>query len=97
MNWVSASGPMTSRSGGASPCCAMKGADGIVKAKAPSRSSASSSTHGSRTGRLIRQKIKLEPIDSPTLFGIRPMLDASSVYQQIQPSLQHQRRHAVSV
>jgi transglutaminase-like putative cysteine protease len=29
--------------------------------------------------RLIHQKIKLEPIDSNTLFGIRPILDASSV------------------
>ncbi len=39
-----------------------------------------------KNGRLIRQKIKLEPIDSPTLFGIRPILDASSV-QKIQPAL----------
>ena len=35
--------------------------------------------------RLIRQKIKLEPIDSPTLFGIRPILDAS--YRFLKPCL----------
>jgi hypothetical protein len=40
-----------------------------------------------REGKLIRQKIKLEPIDSPTLFGIRPVLDASSVYQKVEPAL----------
>ena len=32
-----------------------------------------------RERKLIRQRIKLEPIDSPTLFGIRPILNASSV------------------
>ncbi len=37
-------------------------------------------------GKLIRQKIKLEPIDSATLFGIRPILDASSIFQKVEPS-----------
>ena len=54
-----------------------KGAQSIVSFKFDSRL---------KEGKLIRQKIKLEPIDSPTLFGIRPILDASSVYQQIQPA-----------
>ena len=31
--------------------------------------------------KMIHQKIKLEPNDSPTLFGIRPMLDASSAHR----------------
>ena len=39
-----------------------------------------------KTGKLIRQRIKLEPIDSPTLFGIRPMLDTSSVSQASPPA-----------
>jgi protein-glutamine gamma-glutamyltransferase len=55
-----------------------KGAQSVVSFKFDSRL---------KEGKLIRQKIKLEPIDSPTLFGIRPILDASSVYQQIQPAL----------
>ncbi len=38
-------------------------------------------------GKLIRQRIKLEPIDSPTLFGIRPILNAVSVLDRSQPSL----------
>ena len=37
-------------------------------------------------GKLIHQKIKLEPIDSATLFGIRPVLNASSIFQKVQPS-----------
>jgi protein-glutamine gamma-glutamyltransferase len=40
-----------------------------------------------KNGRLIRQKIKLEPIDSATLFGIRPILNTSSVSERVQPSL----------
>ena len=55
-----------------------KGAQSVVSFKFDSRL---------REGKLVRQKIKLEPIDSPTLFGIRPMLDAASVYQQIEPAL----------
>jgi len=39
-----------------------------------------------RTGKLIRQKIKLESIDSSTLFGIRPILYAKSS-QPASPSL----------
>ncbi|MFI5456888.1 MAG: DUF3488 and DUF4129 domain-containing transglutaminase family protein [Isosphaerales bacterium] len=39
-----------------------------------------------RQGKIIRQKIKLEPIDSPTLFGIRPILTFRS-YQAFSPSL----------
>jgi hypothetical protein len=54
-----------------------KGAQSIVSFKFDSRL---------KEGKLIHQKIKLEPIDSPTLFGIRPILDASSVFQQIQPA-----------
>ena len=38
-------------------------------------------------GRLIRQRIKLEPIDSPTLFGIRPILNAGSMVERSQPCL----------
>ncbi len=38
-------------------------------------------------GRLIRQRIKLEPIDSPTLFGIRPILNAFSTFERSQPCL----------
>jgi hypothetical protein len=38
-------------------------------------------------GSLIRQRIKLEPIDSPTLFGIRPMLNAVSIFERSQPCL----------
>ncbi len=38
-------------------------------------------------GRLIRQRIKLEPIDSPTLFGIRPILNAVSTFERSQPCL----------
>ena len=44
---------------------------------------------------MIRQKIKLEPNDSATLFGIRPMLDATSAHR-FSPSPEHQRRHPVS-
>ena len=40
-----------------------------------------------KEGKLIRQKIKLEPIDSPTLFAIRPVLYALSVFQEIKPAL----------
>jgi protein-glutamine gamma-glutamyltransferase len=40
-----------------------------------------------KNGRLIRQKIKLEPIDSATLFGIRPVLNTSSASERVQPSL----------
>ncbi len=39
-----------------------------------------------KTGKLIRQRIKLEPLDSPALFGIRPMLDTSSFSQASPPS-----------
>ena len=39
-----------------------------------------------KTGKLIRQRIKLEPIDSPTLFGIRPILNATSE-RRVQPAL----------
>jgi hypothetical protein len=38
-------------------------------------------------GKLIRQKIKLEPIDSSTLFGIRPILNASALFQKVEPAL----------
>ena len=54
-----------------------KGAQAIVSFKEDPRR---------KNGKLICQKIKLEPIDSPTLFGIRPILDASSL-QKIQPAL----------
>jgi hypothetical protein len=40
-----------------------------------------------KNGRLLRQRIKLEPLDSPTLFGIRPVLNAFSIFQRaVQPS-----------
>ena len=45
-------------------------------ARAPRRSSASRPTRAITQRKMIRQKIKLEPIDSATLFGIRPILDA---------------------
>jgi protein-glutamine gamma-glutamyltransferase len=54
-----------------------KGTQSVVSFRADSRL---------REGKLIRQKIKLEPIDSPTLFGIRPVLDASSD-QKVEPAL----------
>ncbi len=54
-----------------------KGAQSIVSFKKDPRL---------ENGKLIRQKIKLEPIDSATLFGIRPVLDASSIFQRVEPS-----------
>src|SRR5262249_46066085 len=39
------------------------------------------------TGKLIRQKIKLEPIDFSTLFGIRPILNASALFHKVEPAL----------
>ena len=45
--------------------------------------------------RRIHQKIKLEPNDSATLFGIRPMLDAT-LGPPVRPAPQHQRRHPLS-
>ena len=50
-----------------------------------------------KEGKLIRQKIKLEPIDSPTLFGIRPILDALIRLSKDPARLEHQRRHALPV
>jgi len=38
-------------------------------------------------GKVIRQKIKLEPIDSATLFGIRPILSFNSAQATLPPSL----------
>ena len=51
------------------------------------------------TGKLIRQRIKLEPIDSPTLFGIRPISRRvlRLPERQRQPLLSAQRRHALSL
>ena len=48
------------------------------------------------SAKTIHQKINLEPNDSATLFGIRPMLDATSAHR-FAPHLSHQRRHPVSV
>ena len=48
--------------------------------------------HGAR--KTIRQKINLEPNDSTTLFGIRPVLNALG--PQVRSSDEHQRRHPVS-
>ena len=50
-----------------------------------------------KNGRLIRQKIKLEPIDSPTLFGIRPILNAVVRLSASSALFQQQRRHALSL
>ena len=37
--------------------------------------------------RVIRQLIKLEPTDSPVLFGLRPILDADAADKRFQPEL----------
>ncbi len=40
-----------------------------------------------RNSRMIRQLIKLEPNDSPVLFGLRPILDADANDKHYQPQL----------
>ncbi len=40
-----------------------------------------------RESRIIRQQIKLEPTDSPVLFGLRPVLNADAVDKRFLPEL----------